>query len=99
MKNKPVLFILLVFLLNGLVFAQESKIKRQFGVLTEDGGFFADLKAADIEARGYKNLSVELFTDNELEITFMIDSSLSQERVLPQAKTVAQAFATPRSVA
>ena len=92
MKNKSLIFILLIFCLSGLSFAQDTNVKTRFAVLTEEGGFFPDLKTSDIEACGYKNWSLELRTDNALEVMIMIDSSISQERVLPQAKSAAETF-------
>ncbi|HEX8368040.1 MAG TPA: VWA domain-containing protein [Pyrinomonadaceae bacterium] len=83
----------LLFLLLLIVFApisgsaQETKAKMQFSVLDDAGNFFADLKSSDIQFRQDKNLlpviSLEAKPEIPLELTIMIDASLSQQRMLP----------------
>lgn len=78
------------------VFAQETSVKFQFGVFEETGNFFTSLKKSDIQLiRDKKPLqtnSFELKTDNALEVVFLIDTSASQERTLPDEKKIAEYF-------
>lgn len=96
MKLKLNLLIFLLVLAAGLAPAQETKVKMQFGVFAEDGSFFADLKASDIRLRRNKTdlqaVLLEAKTKIPLEIVFMIDASISQERTLPDEKKAAKYF-------
>lgn len=98
MKNNFTLFFFLLFFIfaANLSLAQEPIIKVQFGVLGENGNFFTELKASDIQIlQGKKSLqssSLELKTDIPLEIVIMIDASVSQERMIPNEQKIAEYF-------
>ncbi len=96
MKHKINLLCFLLLLAASLTFSQEAKVKMQFGVFGENGNFFADLKASDIQIMQDKKplqvASVELKTEKPLEIVIMIDASASQESRLPDEKRAAAYF-------
>jgi Ca-activated chloride channel family protein len=96
MKTRQNLFIFLLLFTAISAFAQESKVKMQFGVLGENGNFFANLKASDIQISQNKKtlqpVSLEAKTETSLEIIIMIDASISQERMLPDEKKAAKYF-------
>lgn len=89
------LIFLLIFTVN-IVSAQDAEVKMQFGVLTENGSFFEGLKSSDIRLRqGKKELptiSLEAKTEKPLEVYIMIDTSISQERMLPSEIKAAAFF-------
>lgn len=96
MKTKlKFLFFLLLFTAISAS-AQEAKVKMQFGVFGENGNFFANLKASDIQILQNKKslqlVSLEAKTENPLEIIIMIDASISQEKMLPVEKKAAEYF-------
>ncbi|MGC2234772.1 MAG: VWA domain-containing protein [Pyrinomonadaceae bacterium] len=98
MKNNLNLFffLLLFTLAANLASGQNAVVKMQFGVLGENGNFFTELKASDIQIlQGKKYLqpsSLELKTDIPVEIVIMIDASVSQERTLPNEQKIAEYF-------
>lgn len=96
MKNKIIYFLLLLNLAAFGVFAQQTAVKFQFGVFSENGNFFGRLKVSDIQIvqdkKSLQAASFELKTENPLEIVIMIDASASQERTLPDEKRAAAYF-------
>lgn len=96
MKNKfikiTVLFSLAFFAQS--VLAQDETIKLQFSVLDENNHFVSGLGTSDIQILQNKKplplKSVELNTEIPLEIVIMVDSSASQEKVLPFEKKIAE---------
>lgn len=96
-KNLEIFYLLLlIFLGVNIVSSQETKVKIQFNVFEENGDFFSGLKAQDIQILQNKKplqvSSLELKTDNSLEVIIMIDASASQERTLPNEKKIAEYF-------
>lgn len=96
MKYKIISFLVFINLAVCGVFAQETSVKFQFGVFEETGNFFRSLKKADIQIISDKKPlqmnGFELKTDNALEVVFLIDTSASQERTLPDEKKVVEYF-------
>lgn len=92
MKQKLIFLSLVVFFLTEIVLGQETRVKMRFGAFGENETFFTDLKAADLQIRQAKDLSLKLITNNSLEILIMVDASASQERMLPVEKKVAETF-------
>lgn len=96
MKYKIIAFLMFINLAVCGVFAQETSVKFQFGVFEETGNFFTNLKKSDIQIiRDKKPLQMngfELKTNNSLEVVFLIDTSASQERTLPDEKKIAEYF-------
>ncbi len=98
MKNKLdlILSFLLISFLASFTFAQETKVSTVFTVIDENKNFFADLKATDIQILQNKTPlaadSLVKTTDQNLDVIFMVDASMSQERVLPLVKKIVQGF-------
>lgn len=96
MKNKfikfVIIFLLSIFARSAL--AQEETIKLQFSIFDESGSFVSDLKTSDIQFLQDKKpllvSSIKSKTDSPLEVVIMIDSSASQERMLPLEKKFAE---------
>lgn len=90
MKKNSLLFCFFVFTIQ--MFAQDQKVSMPFSVLDQNGIFFAELKSADIQFMKNTDFSLEVKTDNRIEVVIMIDTSMSQERVLPFEKQIAEYF-------
>lgn len=88
--------ILLLAIFAQTVLAQKEAIKFQFGILDGNGNVVSDLKTTDIQiSQDKKPLhlnSIKLKTENPLEVVIMIDSSASQERMLPFEKKFAESI-------
>lgn len=65
-----------------------------FTVVDDKGVFFADIKQSDLRVKGERGdllvASFGLRTDVALDVLFLIDVSISQERVLPTEKAVVE---------
>ena len=96
MKIKPINFtvFLLLTLFAQIVLSQEKTIKFQFGILDESGNAVSDLKLSDIQILQDKKTlllkSIESKAEGFLEVMIMIDSSASQEKMLPLEKKFAE---------
>lgn len=75
---------------------QDKTIKFQFSVLDESEKFVSDLKTSDIQVlQGKKTLRIDSIAskaESPLEVVIMIDSSASQERMLPFEKKFAESI-------
>lgn len=80
----------------NIIFAQEIKKSIKFAVLDESRNFIENLQAPDIQVLQNKNQlkinSVNQIASKSLDVAVMIDSSISQENILPIAKSVANGF-------
>lgn len=92
--NFSVLFLLAFFIQN--VLGQDKIIKFQFSILDESGKFVSDLKTSDIQiSQGKKTLRIDSIAskaESPLEVVIMIDSSASQEKMLPFEKKFAESI-------
>lgn len=90
------LLLVLPCFLSTVVKSQETSAVLRFTVLDEKGDFFPALMARDVRIlRNKRPVQVVSFVANEeraLEILFLIDASLSQERTLPDEKRAAEYF-------
>jgi VWFA-related protein len=87
---KKIVLLLWFLTLTFQLFAQEQRITIPFSVLDKNEMFFAGLKSSDIQLLKNTDISLELKTNNSLEIVIMIDTSGSQEKVLPFGKQIAE---------
>jgi VWFA-related protein len=95
-KLRLIFLLLLIGLTPIAGLAQDAKSKIWFSVLDGDGNFFDALKSSDIQIRRDKNLlslvSLQSKAESPLELMIMIDASMSQERMLPVEKKLAEAL-------
>ena len=87
---KPKAILMLVFLLFPISLFAQNTTKFQLSVLDENGKFISDLKPSDIQIQINKQTaqirSLRLKKNESLDVFFLIDISVSQERVLPDEK-------------
>jgi VWFA-related protein len=98
MKRNLLLPFFALLIVSHVSIAQERTVRFPFSVLDSNGQFFGKLTNKDITAEVESSKapieirSLTVKTDVPLDVLLLVDASVSQQRVLPQAKQIAASF-------